>query len=94
MRNLLSFFLLSGTLTISAQSDTPCGGSGAPTIPVNSTCVNSLVSITFADSYQSDPANFGPVSCGISGEDVWYSFVAPASGTVESLPQQARSQMV
>ena len=65
-----------------SQSDTPCGGGGAPAIPVNSTCVNSTVTINGADNYQSNAANFGAVTCGSSGEDVWYSFVAPASGSV------------
>lgn len=79
----IGFLILStGVL---AQSDTPCAGAGAPAIPVNTSCVNSVVQITGSASYQSDPANFGPVSCGFSGQDVWYSFVAPASGSVDIL---------
>lgn len=85
MKRLLLISMLTLPSWMFAQSDTPCGGGGAPAIPVNTTCVNSTVQITAADSYQSNAANFGPVSCGWSGEDVWYTFVAPATGSVDIL---------
>jgi hypothetical protein len=85
MKGALSIAAALSVSIIFGQSDTPCSGSGAPIIPVNTTCVNSTVQITTSDSYQFNAANFGPVSCGSSGQDVWYAFVAPAVGSVNIL---------
>ncbi|PHR37204.1 MAG: hypothetical protein COA38_00510 [Fluviicola sp.] len=65
------------------QSNTPCGGAGAPTISVNASCTNSTVTIGPGDSQQTNAANGGNPSCGSMGEDVWYAFTAPASGSVD-----------
>ena len=72
------------TLVLSAQgfgqSDTPCG---APVLPVNVGCVNTA-GTTVGATYQNNAANGGTPGCGAPGApDVWYSFVAPASGSVE-----------
>ena len=61
------------------QSNTPC--SGAPILAVNATCTYTA-GTTVGATYQSNAANFGAVSCGSSGPDVWYSFTAAASGNV------------
>lgn len=82
------FFTVNSVLVLTlfnfalGQSNTPCGGSGAPSIPVNSSCVNSTVNITGAATQQQGAGSFGAMTCGSPGEDVWYSFVAPASGSV------------
>ncbi len=62
-----------------AQTDTPCG---APLLTVGTNCVNTTANITSSATNQTDAANGGSPSCGSMGEDVWYSFVAPASGNV------------
>jgi subtilisin-like proprotein convertase family protein len=64
-----------------AQSDTPCNGGGAPALTVNSTCTFTT-GTTVGASEQTNAANFGTPACGLMGQDVWYSFVAPASGSV------------
>lgn len=69
-------------LNVLSQSNTPCGGSGAPSIPVNTSCSYSTVTISGSATYQTNANNFGSVSCGSSGEDVWYSFTAPSTGSV------------
>ncbi|MEZ4938742.1 MAG: gliding motility-associated C-terminal domain-containing protein [Crocinitomicaceae bacterium] len=81
MKKFLSllFIILSGYLF--SQSDTPCAGAGAPNLAVNAACVNTLA--TVSGSYQTNAANFGTPPCASpGGPDVWYSFVAPASGNV------------
>ena len=69
------------TVTMLAQSDTPCGVGGAPSLAVNTACTYTSGS-TIAATQQTNVANFGTPSCGTIGEDVWYSFTAPASGNV------------
>ncbi|MBK9192120.1 MAG: T9SS type A sorting domain-containing protein [Crocinitomicaceae bacterium] len=78
--SLLAIFFIHGGAY--CQNDTPCGGSGAPALAVNAGCTYTTGTIVGGDAYQSNGANFGAVSCGSSGADVWYSFVAPASGDV------------
>lgn len=67
------------TFIVNSQSNTPCG---ATALPVNAGCVNTAGS-TAAATYQNNAANGGTPSCASPGApDVWYSFVAPASGSV------------
>lgn len=65
-----------------AQSDTPCGGSGAPNLPVSTTCTFTTAN-TAGLANQSTPSNGGTPSCGAFGSpDGWYSFTVPATGAV------------
>ncbi|MDB4533279.1 T9SS type A sorting domain-containing protein [Vicingaceae bacterium] len=83
IRLLLAFVMLFCINKISkSQNNTPCGGSGAPALTLATTCSYTTGSIGGGDSYQSNAANFGAVSCASSGEDVWYSFTVPASGNI------------
>lgn len=84
MKKFLLIIFLSLAYLSFSQSNTPCS---SPTISVSTTCSYSNVQITGSDSYQNNAANFGDVSCGSSGEDVWYNFVAPATGSVEIFTQ-------
>ena len=61
-----------------SQSNTPCG---APALPVNAGCVNTA-GTTVGATQQTNQFNDGSMTCGSAGPDVWYSFVAPASGSV------------
>lgn len=72
-----------GAFSSIAQSNTPCNGSGAPNIAVNTTCMYSTATISNSDSEQTNANNGGTPSCGSMGEDVWFSFTAPASGQVQ-----------
>lgn len=64
------------------QSDTPCGGSGAPSLPVAATCSYTTAS-TVGLTLQTTAANGGSPTCNtISSPDGWYSFTAPLSGGV------------
>ena len=87
MKNLLLIPLLAYTPLIFSQTDTPCSGGGgggsiqAPTVVVGSTC-NFTTYTTVGAGIQTNGANGGSPSCGSMGEDVWLSFVAPASGEV------------
>lgn len=60
------------------QTDTPCG---APALPVNTSCTYTS-GTTVGATQQTNAANGGTPTCGSMGPDVWYSFVAPASGSV------------
>lgn len=53
--------------------------SGAISLPVNTTCVNTVASNLGATSSSSVSS---PTCGGYSGGDIWYSFVAPVSGSV------------
>jgi hypothetical protein len=66
-----------------AQSDTPCSSSvlTAPALPVNTTC-SFTNGTTVGATLQTDAANAGVPACGSMSPDVFYSFVAPATGTV------------
>ncbi len=77
---LLSLFVIIGlvTLQLNAQSDTPCG---APTLTVGAACTNTA-GTTAGATQSTNAANGGSPTCGSMGPDVWYSFVAPASGNV------------
>jgi hypothetical protein len=68
---------------LSAQTNTPCasGAVNAPALPVSTTCTNTTGSTAGATT-QTNAANGGTPTCGSMGQDVWYSFVAPASGAV------------
>lgn len=67
--------------TGSPNDSDPC--SNAIALPVNTNCVNSLVTIDPNDTYASDATNFGTPSCGAtSAPDVWFSFVATVTGEV------------
>ena len=83
MKNIyiLILFCCSINTTMRAQSNTPCGGGGAPSLSVNTSCSFTTGS-TVGATQQTNAANFGTPSCGLIGEDVWYSFTAPASGDV------------
>ena len=83
MRVFLTIGLTSMALLIMGQSDEPCSGAGAPNIAVNPNCVSTTAIISATDQFQSNAANFGIPTCGLSGADVWYAFVAPASGNVD-----------
>ncbi|ASS48155.1 MAG: hypothetical protein A3D31_00285 [Candidatus Fluviicola riflensis] len=67
-----------------AQSNTPCtsGVISAPNIAVNASCTFQS-GTTVGATNQTNANNGGTPSCGSMGEDVWYSFTAPASGTVD-----------
>lgn len=60
------------------QSNTPCG---APALPVNSSC-SYTAGTTVGATQQTNLYNNGAMTCGSAGPDVWYSFTAPASGSV------------
>lgn len=66
-----------------AQSNTPCtaGVVTAPNIAVNASCTFQA-GTTVGSTQQTNVANGGTPSCGSMGEDVWYSFTAPASGSI------------
>jgi len=73
-----------GVGTAQAQTNTPCSGGvvNAPALTVGATCTYTS-GTTVGASYQTNAANGGTPSCASPGaEDVWYSFVAPASGNV------------
>jgi hypothetical protein len=84
---LLFCMLISMKLTY-GQSDTPCssGSVSAPVLPVGSSCSYTSGSTNSANS-QTNGANGGTPSCGSMGEDVWYQFTAPASGSVNITTQ-------
>jgi gliding motility-associated-like protein len=61
------------------QGNTPCA---AAALPVNAGCVNTA-GTTVGATYASNAANGGVPTCSVVGApDVWYSIVAPASGSV------------
>ncbi len=64
-----------------SQSNSPCNGGGAPNLAVNATC-SYTTGTTVGLTEQTNANNFGTPSCGSMGEDGWYSFTAPASGSV------------
>lgn len=74
---------LLGAFSSIGQSNTPCGGGGAPDITVNSSCSFTTATISGSDTEQTNGNNGGTPSCGSMGEDVWFSFTAPASGQVQ-----------
>ncbi len=78
MVSCLSTLFISSSFS---QSNTPCNGSGAPALPVNSSC-SYTAGTTVGATQQTNGFNFGTPSCGLMGPDVWYSFTAPASGSV------------
>lgn len=67
------------TFIANSQSDTPCG---APALTVAAGC-SYTTGTTAGAAQQTNAANGGTPSCGSMGEDVWYSFVAPASGSID-----------
>ena len=74
---LFAFFGLLSAYAIAQPSNDLC--SGATTLPVGATCINTLVTFdgTAADSGVSDPGCADYV-----GGDLWYSLTVPASGIV------------
>lgn len=81
MKNLIKIALsILIPVTAISQSDTPCG---APNINVNAACTNTTATIDGTANQQTNAANGGTPSCGSMGEDVWFSFTAPASGNVD-----------
>jgi len=78
---LLSYFVIS-------QSNTPCGGTPPPVLPVNSSC-SYTTGTTVGATQQTNNANFGTPGCASMGEDVWYTFIAPSSGDVTISTQSA-----
>ncbi len=78
-KSSILFIALTVSVVGFGQSDAPCG---APALPVNAGCVNTA-GTTAGATYQNNAANGGTPSCASPGApDVWYSFVAPASGNV------------
>lgn len=79
---LSAILLLIGQFSI-AQSNTPCtaGVVTAPNIAVNASCTFQA-GTTVGATQATNAANGGTPSCGSMGPDVWYSFTAPASGSV------------
>jgi len=92
----LSFMSLSKKLSVIAliltfnftfsQSNTPCtaGSISAPALTVGASC-SYTAGTTVGATAQTNAANGGTPSCGSMSPDVWYSFVAPASGGVDIL---------
>ena len=76
--SILGIFTLSNAIS---QSNTPCGGGGAPNLAVGATC-SWTAGTTVGLTQQTNGWNFGTPSCGSIGPDGWYSFTAPASGSV------------
>lgn len=74
-----------------SQSNSPCSGASvvAPALTVSASC-SYTSGTTVGATQQTNAANGGTPSCGVMGEDVWYSFTAPASGSV-TLTTQAGS---
>ncbi|MCX6296214.1 MAG: PKD domain-containing protein, partial [Bacteroidetes bacterium] len=71
------FLLLSGQ--IFGQGNTPCA---ATALATNATCIVTN-GTTVGATYASDAANGGAPTCASPGApDVWYSIVAPASGSI------------
>ncbi len=68
---------------VSAQSNTPCtvGSITAPNIAVGVGCTMQA-GTTVGSTQSTNAANGGTPSCGSMGPDVWYSFIAPASGSI------------
>ena len=69
---------------VQAQSNTPCtaGVITAPNIAVNASCTFQA-GTTVGSTAQTNAANAGTPTCGSMGPDVWYSFTAPASGSID-----------
>jgi gliding motility-associated-like protein len=90
---VLAFFLNFSAYT---QTDTPCG---APNLSVGiASCTYTLGVSASTDSLQYNAANGGVPSCGwlsnlnlYGNPDVWYSFTAPAGGTVHIQTQTTGS---
>ena len=79
---LLFCMLVSLKLTY-GQSNTPCtsGSLSAPSLTVGASC-SYTAGTTAGATNQTNTNNGGIPSCGSMGEDVWYQFTAPASGSV------------
>lgn len=82
-RSLLLLIALAAFHLSFAQSDKPCtsGSPIAPVLTVGTTCSYTNGTTAGANA-QTNNANGGSPSCGLMGPDVWYQFVAPASGAV------------
>lgn len=80
MKFLYIFWISAICFTVGAQSNTPC--TAPPVLTPSAVCTNTN-GTTVGATYQNDAANGGTPSCGVPGAaDVWYQFVAPASGSV------------
>lgn len=65
------------TFTVHPNNDEPCY---AISLPVNTTCVTEY----FANHIASNTPNVGAHSCASStSRDIWFSFIAPATGSVD-----------
>ena len=75
-------------LVVFGQSNTPCaaGAVVAPAITVGAAC-SFQTGTTVGSTQQTNAANGGTPSCGSMGPDVWYSFTAPASGSIDITTQ-------
>ena len=82
-KQLLLLATLACSPLVFSQSDTPCGGAGAPNLPVNSSCSFTTAN-TGGFNLQTNANNGGAPSCDafLTSPDGWYSFVVPASGAV------------
>lgn len=85
MKKIISIL---GVLFISAQlysqTNSPCAGlvPVATVLPVGTGCSYTTVD-NIGATQQTNAANGGTPSCSSLGEDSWYSFIAPASGSVD-----------
>jgi hypothetical protein len=77
MKYFTIILLISISLNLFSQSNTPCG---APNLAPSGGCVNTLGSTT-ALTYQNDAANGGTPTCAAPGApDGWYSFTTTTAG--------------
>lgn len=81
MKKILSIAFVLFTFFAKSQGNTPCA---ATSLTVSSgICGTYTAGTTVGATYQNDAANGGTPTCASPGSsDVWYSFVAPASGAV------------
>ncbi len=83
------FLTCFGIQNLKAQTNTPCnsGVLQAPNIAVGSSC-SYTNGTTVGAAINTNAANGGTPTCGSMGEDVWYSFTAPASGAISIQTQE------
>lgn len=84
---LLIFAIALHALSVRSQSNTPCGGLGAPFILVNVVCTSTNGN-TQGASFANNAGNAGTPPCANPGSpDVWYRFIAPPGGAVNITTQ-------
>lgn len=81
MRKLINLLLFVCYSNLLYSQDTPC--SATPLVVNSGLCGVYTLGTTVGASYQNDAANGGTPTCASPGSpDVWYSFVAPATGLI------------